>query len=768
MAYTNFTNCTEQEYLDIIYSQDDKNRIRIWFNNVELQDADEYCESLTGTNRIIPEDGSKRFSLSNFIAKEYNLVLRDLPAGTTIEDQVKVSIGTLVDENTYEDVPIGIFNIQDTPTTDKNKTTIKLRDNRVKFDFGYNAKPLIDSQGGTASLKEILDDICLQAGVTNDVLTFAGDNIEVSIYDSTIKASAYVSYIAEQAGAVPVITREGHLAFIYLNNVKIWRIPLSIVEKYEIGTPFEVERVVYESGIIKYETSSDNTLETLYLDAANPYITSQTQVNTVFTIMNGFTIDSVEIGKMLGNPAIDPYDLIEIYDDENINEPTILKTLANNTYKYNGVHRHTFETTIGQEERKENVTINNNETFKKVVKTEIDNINGELALKVEEDGVIAAINLSSESATINANKISLAGKNINLTADNTTISSTNFSVDSNGNLTSKSGDIGGFHIGQDSLWNSVEEYATWQSASGKTYKYNMDDAYGAGTYSVTYGPSGDAPQEFLEKYGFSTTAELIDKWDATLDGQVRINDVMKIASFVLRSYASNISLNAGQSGSPANITLGGVKSTESVKITSLGEIILKDDYAEGLMRTKSVTLNPTGGIALTGQDLHLGATPNTDDSGDIVFRYGDDSEKARIWTDNTYSVGAGPQYRVYDPSGNQLYSGRLGLENDYTATIERIVGVWKGLPLYRRIYEGYLNSSGTLDNDISVDGTIQRIEGYVYSIYANWWVIGSHYFPEPRYDSCFTIPQSSASFNIKTNGYFNQNSKYVVIVEYTK
>ena len=123
---------------------------------------------------------------------------------------------------------------------------------------------------------------------------------------------------------------------------------------------------------------------------------------------------------------------------------------------------------------------------------------------------------------------------------------------------------------------------------------------------------------------------------------------------------------------------------------------------------------------------------------------------------------------------NDRTSYRLDKLEEKTKTIstystsETEIGTWKGAKLYRRIFEGNLNSSGTLDNDISVDGTIQRIEGYVYSIYANWWKIGSHYFPEPQYDSCFTIPQSSASFNIETNGHFNQNSKYVVIVEYTK
>ena len=195
MAYTNFTNCTKQQYTDIIYSENDSNRIRIWFNNVELLDADEYCESLSGTNRTLPNDGSKRFSLENFVAKEYTLILRDLPATTVIADQVRISIGTLVNENnnTYEDVPIGIFNIQDTPTNDNGRVTIKLRDNRVKFDFYYNAQPLIEQNNGTATLGQILTDICTQANVTNNVGAFEGSNIEVAIYDNTIYASTYVS-----------------------------------------------------------------------------------------------------------------------------------------------------------------------------------------------------------------------------------------------------------------------------------------------------------------------------------------------------------------------------------------------------------------------------------------------------------------------------------------------------------------------------------------------------------------------------------------------
>ena len=435
MAYTNFTNCTANKYKEIIYSQDDKNRIRIWFNNVELEDAGEYCESFSGTSRVLPSDGSKRFSLSNFIAKEFDLVLRDLPENTVIEDQVKISIGTLVDEdnNTYEDVPIGVFNIQGTPTTNSKKISIKLRDNRVKFDFSYNAQPLIELNGGSATLGQILNDICTKAGVTNNVGNFEGDDIEVSIYDNSISATTYVSYILEQGGYIPTIDRYGNLIKIDISNLVTHRIPLSIVEKYEIGTPFEIERVVYESGIIKYESSNDETLDTLYLNSANPYITEQEQIDTIFEKLEGFTIDSVTAGRILGNPAIDPYDLIEIYDDEEQGEPTIFKTLANNSYTFNGVHRHNFETQIGLEERTENVSKNSEETFRKYARTNINNLDGQIQLAVGDiDDLQGRMNTAEATLDSQGLRLDIIGTNIDDEGNVTALKRTNYEFGSNG------------------------------------------------------------------------------------------------------------------------------------------------------------------------------------------------------------------------------------------------------------------------------------------------------------------------------------------------
>ena len=380
MAYTVSNN-----YKTTIYSQDDINQLKLLFNSVELSDADEYCESINITSSIFTKDGNNVISLGNFISKEAEITLHNIPSNFTIASPVEIQIGTLVG-NSYEYVPMGIFNIQEEPTNDGGRLTLKLRDNRVKFDFNYDASTLIETNGGSATLSQILSDICTQAGVTNSVSSFEHDDYTIGIYDNTQTATQYVSYIAEQCGCVPVITRTGTLDFIDLsdsNSITTWEIPLSILADYELGTPFTIERVVWENGLIKFESSSDDTLSTLYLNADNPYITEQEQIDYIYNNYDDLTIDSVKINTVLGNPAIDPYDLIQVYDDED-NNTVLFTTFANNVYTYNGVHRQQFTTEISETKREENVTLTGETTFQRSVKTTIDNLEATLTTTISD------------------------------------------------------------------------------------------------------------------------------------------------------------------------------------------------------------------------------------------------------------------------------------------------------------------------------------------------------------------------------------------------
>lgn len=268
---------TSEKYKSVIYSGDCRHKLKLLFNGVELEDADVYCESLKVTSRILA-NGSTRFSLDNFIAKEAELILHDIDT-TKIQSPVNISIGTLVD-GTYEYVPIGLFVVQDLPTTDKNKTTIKLRDYAVKFDFGYNAKDIIDENGGSVTKLQILQDICNKAGVETDITKFYGSNSKIGIYDNTITGRTYISYLAEQAGSIATIDRSGKLIFVQLKDLETVEIPLNIVEKYEDGEKYEISRVVYEDAIRKFEYG-DESKDTLFINTANPYIDNEVLTDTL-------------------------------------------------------------------------------------------------------------------------------------------------------------------------------------------------------------------------------------------------------------------------------------------------------------------------------------------------------------------------------------------------------------------------------------------------------------------------------------------------------
>ncbi len=381
MAYN-----TSNEYKEIIYSGDAKHRLVLSF----LENADTYCEKLTVKSRIIP-NGSKVFGLGNFMSKEAELILHDINL-ENIPEQIEISIGTNIEANNYEDIPIGIFNISDKPTTDKNKTTFKLYDNAIKFDFGYNALPLIELNGGTVTKMQILQDICEKAGVELNVESFSGDDDEIGIYDNTITARTYVAYLAEQAGAIATIDRYGRLSFVYINNLETIKIPLNIVEKYKLGKTYTIGRVVYEDGVRKYDNPHEDeeySGDILYLDASNPYISSQEQIDNIYDIVESFAIDSVTTGKIYGDPSIDPYDLIQIYgyyeilpngnkrfvDDDSV---VVFTTLATHTMTYNGKIISVYETQIGEEVRKENVSKIGEANFEKYAKTEINNINNNI------------------------------------------------------------------------------------------------------------------------------------------------------------------------------------------------------------------------------------------------------------------------------------------------------------------------------------------------------------------------------------------------------
>jgi len=82
----------------------------------------------------------------------------------------------------------------------------------------------------------------------------------------------------------------------------------------------------------------------------------------------------------------------------------------------------------------------------------------------------------------------------------------------------------------------------------------------------------------------------------------------------------------------------------------------------------------TGQLKTNGTDIILGATgtgsaPNN--SGDLVWQYGNGTEKMRIWSIDSYTGKMGPNFRLYNENSELLYTGNLPLADGTSAT-----GTW--------------------------------------------------------------------------------------------
>lgn len=412
MAYIP-SECSIEEYENQIYSGESKHRLYIKHGNTIVENASPFASKLVWKRRILA-NGSSSFYLNNLVSQEIDLILHDYEIGN-LEEELEIKIGTYIDSvEDYVFIPLGIYKIQDNPTKNQRATTYKLRDRSVNFDFKYDGKPLIDNSdkvdenGNNYVTKlEILLDICEKANVEYvGSQTFIGYDDKIGIYDNTINARKYVAYLFEQARMFCFINRQGQLDSINIKDLVTRNINSNLLESFTKGDTYKISKVIYESGTFKFENGTDE-FDNLYIDGANPYITKQEDIDRLSDVI-GFEIDSFTTGKVLGNPTIDPYDLIETtYND------IIYKTLAQYTFTFMGTMTSKYDTTIKYEAKKTNITKDTETTWKKSITQSINNIDAELTIQAETIGENA-----SDIASL---KVSSSNINISLTNQKTEI-----------------------------------------------------------------------------------------------------------------------------------------------------------------------------------------------------------------------------------------------------------------------------------------------------------------------------------------------------------
>ena len=191
---------------------------------------------------------------------------------------------------------------------------------------------------------------------------------------------------------------------------------------------------------------------------------------------------------------------------------------------------------------------------------------------VPYDQIIKSINNSPETTTINADKVSLAGKEINLTSDNVVIKSTNFNVTKEGKIAAKQGSIGGWNIGAYKIFNEdttsgnaccmqipnyeyeTGKYTNWVFAAGAT----DHDAYGDAKFRVDKAGAMYSTSGFIGGWNISSSG-------LTATGKAAC-EINKNGNIVMAGNYGQIKFD-----------------TNPVRVTTASKMIISDNYNTSTM-----------------------------------------------------------------------------------------------------------------------------------------------------------------------------------------
>lgn len=134
------------------------------------------------------------------------------------------------------------------------------------------------------------------------------------MYDNTVSARTYLSYIAEQAGGIAVIGRDGKLYIKTIGESSV-TLPLKLFKTFKWGEKFKITRVRYDDGIQLFE-KGDTTGNTVYISQDNMYIVDQEQIDNIYNALKDLEFYSFE-GESIIDPALDTGDIIVI-DGKNV------------------------------------------------------------------------------------------------------------------------------------------------------------------------------------------------------------------------------------------------------------------------------------------------------------------------------------------------------------------------------------------------------------------------------------------------------------------
>lgn len=373
-----------EKFKQIIYSGDVKYDCKLYFGDFLVPVEQIVYIKISSPIIDVSETTGKYYHIGTFASQKIEIKFRNLN-NLNIENnpEVRLTIGVLTDEETmtYEYVPIGEYLIDELDENYQKTCIITCLDYAVIMKTPLDISQFFDHVelvGEGEEQKQVrfiyaidlFTKICNYYGLNSTVPSLAVNRSKkIYQYDDTITGKQYISYLAELFGGNAKITRDKFVTVGLLNSEPVQIINALTSKEFEVGQTYEICRVVYEAGKIKYYggkniiyvdelptesidtnsyyfLASDQTYyayeneawvvktdmkNTLYLRPDNLFITSNEEVQNIYNAVNGVKITNLKCENRM-DISLDAWDKVEYTDGENS-----YVTFYDNTITYNGV-----------------------------------------------------------------------------------------------------------------------------------------------------------------------------------------------------------------------------------------------------------------------------------------------------------------------------------------------------------------------------------------------------------------------------------------------
>lgn len=256
---------------------------------------------------------------------QYAEIEIEKPTISLEKKEFRLEIGLLLEDGTYEYVPMGMLTA-DKVQKKKFSVSFQAFDRMMKLSVGY-VPTVVDS----TNTIDVLNDISKQTGVPIKTIGLNPISMKKPV---GMTCREVLMYISQMYASFAIVNRTGTIEIVFYKSS-------SYILDTKLGINNLIKSDSYTVERISCATGQDADGKTISISAgtgsntisiSNQFMT-QTILNSVFASLNGFKYDAVDCPVILGDPRLDPWDIITITDVEGVSYKV---PLMNISYTYDG------------------------------------------------------------------------------------------------------------------------------------------------------------------------------------------------------------------------------------------------------------------------------------------------------------------------------------------------------------------------------------------------------------------------------------------------